>query len=325
MSFDWPRYVPVAERRRNAAKELSKMGVKADPVQIEGRTIATTAWGKAWCKNLEDYSDFSNRLGRGRSYVRSGAVVDLKIAPGRIDARVRGSSLYRTTVAVTPMPADAWTGLCADCAGAIDSLVELLRGQFSASVMGRLCRPADGIFPSPRQIVFECSCPDGASMCKHVAAVLYGVGSRLDREPQLLFTLRSVDPTNLLVQAGSLLAAETGSIDRALASDNLGALFGVDFDDRAPAVPPPVVPDATPGKKTVPRKATVGKQEKRGPKTSPRDRILSELRKTGSVDNATSRALTGLDAIAVRAILQEMVAKGEIRRIGNRRGTRYVV
>lgn len=319
MSFGWTRYVPVAERKRNAARELAKMGVKADPVRIEGRTIATTAWGKAWCRNLEDYSDFANRLGRGRTYVRSGAVVDLKIAPGRIEARVRGSSLYRTAVSVTPMPADAWAGLCADCAGAIDSLVELLRGRFSASVMARLCRPADGIFPSPRQIQFECSCPDGAYMCKHVAAVLYGVGSRLDREPELLFTLRTVDPTGLLSQAGSLLAAEPGPAERVLDSENLGALFGVDFDDGVPPAPPPAAPG-----KTVRKKASVGKAKKRGAKASPRDLILSELRKTGSIDNATSRAVTGLDAIAVRAILQEMVAEGTIRRIGNRRGTRYV-
>jgi uncharacterized Zn finger protein len=324
MSFDWPRYVPVAERKRNAAKELAKMGVKADPVEIQGRTIATTAWGKAWCKNLEDYSDFSNRLERGRSYVRSGAVVDLKIAPGRIEARVRGSSLYRTAVSVTPMPADAWSALCADCAGAIDSLVELLRGRFSASVMVRLCRPADGIFPSPRQIKFECSCPDGAYMCKHVAAVLYGVGSRLDREPELLFTLRTVDPTNLLAQAGSLLAAEPEPADRLLDSGSLGALFGVDFDDGVPPVLPPAAPGAASGK-TAPRKVSGGKAKKRGAKTSPRDLIESELRKLGSIDNATARILTGLDAIAVRAILQEMVAEGAIRRIGNGRGTRYIV
>ena len=318
MSFDWPRYVPVAERKRNAAKELSKMGVKADPVVIEGRTIAATAWGKAWCKNLEDYSDFSNRLERGRSYARSGAVVDLKITSGRIDARVRGSSLYRTTITVSLMPPDAWSHLCADCAGAIDSLMELLRGQFSALVMARLCRPEDGIFPSPHQIKFDCSCPDGAYMCKHVAAVLYGVGSRLDRQPELLFTLRTVDASELLAQSGSLLAAEAVSTDRVLDSNDIGALFGVDFETEPAQVPVPSL-------STAPQKTVAAeKKPKRRIRVSPREQILSELRKSGSIDNAMVRALTGVDNVAARKLLQDLVASGDVRREGQKRGSRYV-
>ena len=124
--------------------------------------------------------------------MRNGAVIDLQIAPGEVRALVNGSELYRTSVTIRPLAQPAWRRLCADCAGRIDSLVELLQGRFSKAVMERLCRQKDGIFPRPAEIRFDCSCPDHAVMCKHVAAVLYGVGARLDAQPDLLFRLRAV-------------------------------------------------------------------------------------------------------------------------------------
>src|SRR5215204_5537598 len=146
---DWAPYVPVAERRKKAEREMAKLRKKGHPVapvRIEGRTIATTFWGKAWCSNLEAYRDYESRLPRGRSYVRNGAVIDLQIAPGEVRALVNGSELYRTSVTIRPLPQPAWRRLCADCAGRIDSLVELLQGRFSKAVMERLCRQKDGIF-----------------------------------------------------------------------------------------------------------------------------------------------------------------------------------
>jgi len=184
--YDWKPYVPVAARRRQAAREaakLAKKGQRTSPVVIDGRKIAKTFWGKAWCDNLERYSDFANRLPRGRTYVRNGSVVDLQIAPGAVTAMVSGSDLYRIEVKVAAVPKGRWAAVCRDCAGAIDSLVELLQGRFSQGVMTRICQEKTGLFPSPAEIEFTCSCPDWASMCKHVAAVLYGIGARLDEKP----------------------------------------------------------------------------------------------------------------------------------------------
>src|SRR2546427_311425 len=198
-------YVRSAERQTKAARELTRLakkGHRASPVVVEGRAIATTFWGKAWCDNLERYSDFSNRLPRGRTYVRNGSVVDLQIAPGDVAARVSGSMLYKVAVKVAAVPEARWTSICKDCAGAIDSLVELLQGRFSKGVMERICREKSGLFPAPAEIEFSCSCPDWASMCKHVAAVLYGVGARLDERPELLFKLRKGDGNALIARAG---------------------------------------------------------------------------------------------------------------------------
>ena len=185
------------------------------PVVIEGRTIAATFWGKAWCDNLERYSDYANRLPRGRTYVRNGSVVDLQIAPGEVNALVSGSEIYQVAVKVSAVPKARWTSICTDCAGAIDSLVELLQGRFSKGVMERICRQKTGLFPAPAEIEFSCSCPDWASMCKHVAAVLYGIGARLDEQPELLFKLRKVDEKDLIAKAGKgLPLVEEGTRSR---------------------------------------------------------------------------------------------------------------
>jgi len=183
----WPAYVPVAERRRKAEKEmemLRKKGVQVSPVKLEGKQIAATFWGKAWCQNLERYSDYSNRLPRGRTYLRNGSVIDLNIGPGEVTAQVIGSNLYRITVSIREVAAAHWQAIARDCARSIDTLVELLQGQLSTSVMERITRPGTGLFPSPTEISFTCSCPDSAAMCKHVAAALYGIGARLDMEPK---------------------------------------------------------------------------------------------------------------------------------------------
>jgi len=224
----------VAERRRKAEREMQKLKKKGHPVSpvvIEGRTIAKTFWGKAWCDNLERYSDFENRLPRGRTYVRNGSVVDLEIAPGEVNAIVSGSEIYRVAVKVSAVPKTRWKSICTDCTGAIDSLVELLQGHFSKSVMERICQQKTGLFPAPAEIQFSCSCPDWASMCKHVAAVLYGIGARLDEQPELLFRLRKVDEKDLIAKAGSgLPLSKTGpAAEKVLAADGLSELFGLEM------------------------------------------------------------------------------------------------
>ncbi len=240
MYYDWKPYVPVAERRRKAEREMQKLKKKGHPVSpvvIEGRTIARTFWGKAWCDNLERYSDFSNRLPRGRTYVRNGSVVDLQITPGNVTAIVSGSELYDVAVKVSAVPKARWTAISRDCAGAIDSLVELLQGRFSKGVMERLCQQKTGLFPSPAEIELSCSCPDWALMCKHVAAVLYGIGARLDERPELLFKLRKVDQTELIARAGSGVPLRRGgpAAEKVLAPDGLSELFGLEMGGEAPA------------------------------------------------------------------------------------------
>jgi uncharacterized Zn finger protein len=230
----WAPYVPVAERRRKAARaaeRLRKQGQVLAPVTIAGRAIATTFWGKAWCDNMDAYRDYESRLPRGRTYVRNGSVLDLQITPGEVTALVNGSELYRITVSIKKMPAAIWRRVCADCAGRIDSLIELLQGRFSKGVMERLCRQENGLFPRPSDIRFTCSCLDHASMCKHVAAVLYGVGARLDHKPELLFRLRGVDETELVAGIGTDLpmAKAVPMVGKVLHADDVAALFGLDM------------------------------------------------------------------------------------------------
>ena len=230
----WAPYIPVAERRRKAAREverLRKKGHLAAPVVIEERRIATTFWGKAWCDNLESYRDFESRLPRGRTYVRNGSVIDLQISPLKVRAMVSGSSIYEVSVGIAELPKAQWQAVCRDCAGGIDSLVELLQGRFSEGVMKRLCRQDKGLFPRPSEIEFFCSCPDYASMCKHVAAVLYGIGTRLDEQPELLFHLRAVDENDLVARIDTAppLTEKGPDAGKVLESDDISALFGIDM------------------------------------------------------------------------------------------------
>jgi uncharacterized Zn finger protein len=232
----WKPYVPAAQRRAQAlrkAEKLKQQGKSILPVTIEGRTIAKSFWGKSWCENLERYSDYANRLPRGRSYIRNGSVIDLQVKRDEVIAMVSGSEIYNIRVKVTPVSDKHWTAICGDCAGSIGSLVELLQGRLSKSVMERVCRKGDGLFPAPNEIKLSCSCPDWADMCKHVAAVMYGVGARLDENPELLFVLRGVDENELIAKASKNvpLAGGMPKSARILADDDMSALFGIEMED----------------------------------------------------------------------------------------------
>jgi uncharacterized Zn finger protein len=200
-------------------------------VLIEGRKIAHTFWGAAWCDNLETYSDFANRLPRGRSYARNGSVIDLAIEAGAVSALVAGSEVYTVGITVKPPRKALWSAIVAECTGKIGSLVDLLQGKLSPPVMAVVTREKTGLFPTPREIAFRCSCPDGAFMCKHVAAALYGVGARLDEEPALLFRLRRVDPEELIRHAAAPAGvAGQPAADGALVGADLSALFGIEIE-----------------------------------------------------------------------------------------------
>lgn len=231
--WSWPRYVPVAERRAKAARQLEKQrkrGETIDPVVLQGRTIARTFWGKAWCDHLESHSDFSNRLPRGRSYVRNGSVCNLRIEPGRVLAKVVGMELYDVQIAIKKLPGARWRAIKKACAGGIASVIELLKGRLSSAVMTIITHRTNGLFPRPAEIEMSCSCPDWATMCKHVAATLYGVGARLDDRPELLFVLRGVDHLELIGEAVHADALAETSERPGLEESELSEVFGVEIE-----------------------------------------------------------------------------------------------
>ena len=241
--YGFPPKLTVGERKAQARREaaaLEKKCHKLQPIELTGTKIATTFWGGAWCDHLETYSDYVNRLERGRSYVRSGSVIDLKLEPGCVRALVSGSEVYSITIDVEPLPVARWKQLVKECSGEIGSVLSLLSGTLTPEVMERLCHPRTGIFPTSNQLALSCSCPDYAGLCKHLAAVLYGVGSRLDHEPELLFVLRGVEKLELInaVAAGVIAEKQRPAKDE-LRSDELADIFGIELVHEEPPLPRP--------------------------------------------------------------------------------------
>lgn len=307
---------------------LRKKGAEIQPIVINGRKIAASFWGEAWCDQLESFSDFENRLPRGRTYVRNGSVCHLAVKKGQIEAKVSGSQLYTVKVSVQTLPAAKWAAIKKRSSGQIGTLLELLQGKLSDHVMQVVTDPQSGLFPAPKEISFHCSCPDWAYMCKHVAAVLYGFGARLDTQPELLFTLRDVDHEELIA-AGSMdavTAATSGGKAQRLAAHEIGDVFGIELQEpeiRSAATDPAQATDAprkrtstrttrakkTPVKKT-PVKKTPGKmssvkktplkkkpvKKKKAVKQAPtakthlkKKRVKKTLVKTARVKAASSR------------------------------------
>lgn len=245
-------YVSVAQRRAQAIREMEKLrkkGLNVQPVKIDGRQIARTFWGKAWCEHLEKFSDFENRLPRGRTYVRNGSVCHLDIQKGQIKAKVSGSELYDIQISIKPLPKDKWRQVKESCAGQVGSLLELLQGKLSDHVMAVVTDKDRGLFPSPKEIDLDCSCPDWADMCKHVAAVLYGIGARLDEKPELLFVLRGVDHAELVGQdAARAVVSKAKTTRRTLADSELSEVFGIDVAPPSAAPNPPAAARAKPAR-----------------------------------------------------------------------------
>lgn len=303
--YGFAPYVPVARRRAQAAVEAAKMAKKEKrtltPIRLDGRKIATSFWGKAWCDNLESYSDFENRLPRGRTYVRNGSVIDLQIERGKVKALVSGSEVYRVTIDITTVPAAKWERIKTDCARSVSSLIDLLQGRFDKGVMQRLTEHEGGLFPQPSEIEMKCSCPDWAVMCKHVAATLYGVGARLDVAPELLFTLRNVDHLELISQA-----MDSGNLDRnlksqagvALAGADLEEIFGIDLDDKEGAEAKSTFTAA--GNSGIVPKGSA-RQARDNKKSSPsRAKAKKSFRKNNKKAKAVSEKSTGKKELAGR-------------------------
>lgn len=238
--YGYPEYVPVAERKRKAQKAVDTLKKKKPdiaPIIIEGRKLTRTWWGKSWNDNLESYSDYSNRIGRGRSYVRSGAVLDLQITPGNIHALVQGSRKkpYQVDIAIQPLTKGTWEAITKACAGKIHSLQELIEGKFPKALADLFTLQGKGLFPAPKEISLQCSCPDWAVMCKHVAAVLYGVGVRLDDNPSLFFVLRKVNIEELISEtitgkSQSLLEKSKTKSSRVIDYIDVSSLFGIEVE-----------------------------------------------------------------------------------------------
>jgi uncharacterized Zn finger protein len=286
MSYgEWAPYVPVAKRRARAAREIDKLrkeGTKIEPIEVQGRKIARTFWGKAWCSHLEKFSDYANRLPRGRTYVRNGSVCHLAISKGKVEAIVSGSQLYRVDINITPLPANKWKNVRKQCAGQIGSILELLQGRLSDNVMEIVTEQHQGLFPKPSEIDLACDCPDWAQMCKHIAAVLYGVGARLDHQPELLFLLRNVDHGELITTELDIQSAASGKGKRRrLAGADLSDVFGVDIEEA-------VKPGRT---KSAVRKRT-GKNNKKA--FTPTAAAVSILRKRFGMNTSQFAKLVGV-------------------------------
>lgn len=236
--YGYPEYIPVAKKKENAQKNIEKLRKKnpnISPVIIEGKSIAEKWWGKAWNKNLESYADLSNRIGRGRSYLRHGAVLDLQIKKGKIEALVQGSSSrpYAVVIQIDKLDDKRWKSVLEICNHRIDTMETLISGKFPKEFDELFKAAKNGLFPYPKEIHFNCSCPDSATVCKHVAAVLYGVGARLDKDPILFFKLRDIDFEELLKKSmedkmQSMLKNADKKSKRVIDDGEAFDLFGLD-------------------------------------------------------------------------------------------------
>jgi len=240
MSWD---YEEAQERKKRLQREIAKRQKRGEkfealPAPAGQKKLSTTFWGQAWCRNLESYQVYESRLPRGRSYLRQGNVYNLEIEPGKLSAVVAGSELYDTSITIKPLPKEQWQQIVQSSAGQVGSMLDLLAGKLGDGLMKVLTDQDGGLFPKPKEIRFNCSCPDHADMCKHVSAVLYGVGVLLDTKPELLFTLRGVDQAELLSNASSAAITDLSNSSGDLAGADLSAIFGIDLSLDALPEPP---------------------------------------------------------------------------------------
>ena len=323
--YGWRPYVSVAQRQHQAQKQmkaLQKNGLELQPVQIEGRKIARTFWGEAWCKHMDKQGDYSNRLPRGRSYVRNGSVCHLAIAEGRIEAFVAGSEVYHVTITVDVLPRQKWENIKQLCSGQIGTLLELLQGKISSSVMENVTNTDHGLFPQPPEINLDCDCPDWATMCKHVAAVLYGVGARLDHQPELLFLLRGVNHRELVastVESAITQATGRGGGRRRLSNADLSDVFGVEMeaDETPTSLPVQPVQKKTAKKRTVQKKADkrqTGKssQAKRAKKSTAAK--AESPKKKGVKKKVTKKTPAKKKAVKQKTASKKVTTKGRVKR-----------
>lgn len=214
------------------------------PVVLHDKKLAVNWWGKSWDKNLESYADYSNRIARGKTYIRKGAVLDLQIEKGHVTALVQGSRAkpYKVSVDIDPLSESRKKAILERCGGRIENLESLMSGEIPKDIED-IFVSRGGLFPSPDEIYFRCSCPDSAYMCKHVAAVLYGIGARFDEDPLLFFELRDFDVSGLIKRSvedklESMLRNADAKSPRVIDDLDAKDLFGV-LRRRREKIPPP--------------------------------------------------------------------------------------
>ena len=312
-------YVSVARKKAKAEKKLKQLKKKnpnIKPVIIKGKALAVTWWGKAWNTNLERYADYENRIGRGRSYVRHSAVLDLQIKPGEILALVQGSTSrpYSVNIKIKALNKKNWQEIKKVCIGKIDSLQDLLAGKFPKALSEIFTAQGKGFFPSPAEISFDCSCPDWASMCKHVAATLYGIGARLDEDPSLFFKLRKVKMDDLVLEVvkkttDRLLEKAEKSDRRVIDDSDLGDVFGIIMEDQ----PDFEKKEASTSKKSKSR--AKNRQKKKVLKSSGKTVIDILKNSKKGIGLPELRAKTGLDAAKIRTIIYNAYKKGALERV----------
>ena len=319
----YPRYVSVAEKRAKAEKKIKQIRKKNPgirPVIIEGRAIATTWWGKSWNVNLERYADYENRIGRGRSYVRHGTVLDLRIEQGQVTSLVQGtaSNPYKVTVKIKELSPKVWKGITVACEGKLDSLQELLAGKFPKALHEIFTAQGRGLFPSPKEISFSCSCPDWAYMCKHVAATLYGIGARLDEEPGLFFKLRKVEMNDLISRAvedktRKLLKVARRKSSRVMDDSSLSDVFGIDLEDTVPVK----VKTLKAKSKIQARKTPAEKPAKVIRADMPPIEVIAEIiqKSKKGVGIATLRRKSGFDEKKIYSLVQRLKKQGRIKTV----------
>lgn len=328
--FRFPRYVSVAEKRARAEKKIRQLKKKHPnlaPVILEGRSLAKTWWGRSWNENLERYADYSNRIGRGRSYVRHMAVLDLEIRPGAVNALVQGSQNkpYSVEIGIQALKKANWKKITAACADRLDSLQDLLDGKFPRDLSHLFMQKGHGLFPSPEEIQFSCSCPDWATMCKHVAAALYGIGARLDEDPSLFFVLRKANLDDLISKtiddaAAKYIRKAEENTPPMVAEEDLGAVFGIDMDtmpdfekEGFEALPEPTPKKVRPSKKAKPSKRRISKK----PSVINDKAMILDLikREKNGIGAPALQAKSGVDIVKIRNILFQAYHKGSIRKI----------
>ena len=272
---------------------MAKLGKRkrGTPVVIEGSKIVTSFWGKAWCSNLERYSDYASRLPRGRSYVRSGQVVDLQITAGKVVALVSGTELYETTIAIAPVKSPQWKAICRDCAGSIDSVVELLQGRLAQGVMDRVCRergwPAS-FAPARDQAVMQLPGLGTHVQARRGRAVRRRRPARPATGPARS-VLRGVNQNELIADAGQGLTVGSATASaKVLQDSDMAALFGLEMADGESSV---VSASATPEPARRIKKAGAAKARVvRSPAAVSRDAAGSKVTRARNIKRTRTRA-----------------------------------
>ncbi|MBC2711216.1 MAG: SWIM zinc finger family protein [Desulfosarcina sp.] len=329
--WQFPRYVSVSEKRARAEKkirQLQKKNPDIAPVIIEGRSLAKTWWGKSWNTNLERYADYSNRIERGRSYLRHRAVVDLRINKGAVSALVQGSRSkpYAVKIHIKALVKKKWKTIIGACTGKLDSLQDLLAGRFPKELSHLFMEKGSGLFPTPPEIQFSCSCPDWAYMCKHVAAVLYGIGARLDQDASLFFLLRQVNLDDLISKAledttGKWIQKADDNAHPIIAEADLGNVFGIDMEETPefgkdfPGAAPKPAKAVKRVKQSNPSKhASIKASKAKG--VDEKTRILKLVQQAPDGINAPDlHEKSGIDMVKIRNVLYQAYRKGQIRKV----------